>query len=118
MPPKTFSLSAKVSFPDHKKVAEELKHLAEQALAKDPNILEIYLFGSRAGDRPSARSDADLLIVLKQGAPRPVDRIPQYLRWFLKAPVPVDVFPVTKSELESNRVAQEALRHGRRLCRR
>ena len=106
------SLSAKVRFPDHEKVRAELAALAQQALRREPNIQAVYLFGSRATGNFSARSDADLLILLRSDPQRPMDRIPHYLELFAKAPVPIDIFPFTLEEIQQNDFTRRALQHG------
>jgi hypothetical protein len=63
----------------------------------------------------SARSDADLLIILQSDTRPPLDRIPQYLELFQQAPVPVDIFPYTLEEAQQNAFARRALRMGRLL---
>ena len=118
MQPNPYSLSARVTFPNPEKIKNELRELAREAIIKEPNILAIYLFGSRANGNFSARSDADLLIVLKQDRSRPLDRIPHYLEFFLKASIPVDVFPYTEEEIENNSFAQKARQEGVLLCSR
>lgn len=110
--PNPSSLSARVTFPNPEKIKSELRELARQAIIKEPNILAIYLFGSRASGNFSARSDADLLIVIQHSDDRPIDRIPHYLEFFVKAPVPVDVFPYTKQEIDKNPFAKKALKEG------
>lgn len=58
------------------------------------------LFGSIARGDCGRRSDADLLILLRSARhDRRMDRVPEFLRCFLDAPVPVDVFPLTRSEM-------------------
>ncbi len=114
----TSSDSAGVVFRDHQKIENELRKLAQEALHKRENILAIYLFGSRAKGNFSAYSDADLLIVLSQDSRRQIDRLPDYLRLFIKAPLPVDVFPYTELEIQENEFARLALHEGIVLAKR
>lgn len=65
--------------------------------------MEVSLFGSLAKGNYTGRSDADILIVLKEDSRRFIDRIPPYLAAFLYADVPVDVFPYTEEELKQLR---------------
>jgi len=109
---------AKVRFPDHQRIKRELATLAEQAVQHEPKIRAIYLFGSRAVGNFSARSDADLLIIVQEDSNRPLDRIPHYLKLFQKAPVPVEVFPYTFAEIENNAFARRALQQGQLLSER
>lgn len=112
------STFAKVRFPDHQKLKNELAALATQAMQQDPSIQAVYLFGSRATGDVSAHSDADLLIVVADNLQRPVDRIPRYLRLFRKAPVPVDVFSYTTQEIQKNAFARRAMEQGELLSAR
>lgn len=116
MQPNPSSLSARVTFPNPEKIKSELKKLAKEVIDNEPNILAIYLFGSRVKGNFSARSDGDLLIIIEQDDNRPIDRISHYLELFLKASIPVDVFPFTKKEAENNPFAQRALQEGVLLC--
>ena len=59
------------------------------------------LFGSYATDTYGPRSDADLLIVLRDSDIRFRDRIPEFLPADLS--VPCDVFPYTAGEIEKLR---------------
>lgn len=103
---------AKVRFPDHEKVKSDLAALAEQAMQQEPNIQAVYLFGSRASGDFSARSDADLLLIVQNDSQPPIDRVPRYLSLFQKAPVPVDVFSYTREEVQKNTFARRAIEHG------
>ena len=85
------------------KVLRKLKHVARDIIKKDPKVMEISLFGSLAKGNYTGRSDADILIVLKEDSRRFIDRIPRYLSSFLYADVPVDVFPYTEEELKQLR---------------
>ena len=66
-------------------------------------MIEVILFGSIATGQATIRSDADLMIVLREHPSAPRDRIPEYLDAFLAAPVPGDVFPFTTEELKIRR---------------
>jgi len=87
-------------------------------VAEDPRVESVVLFGSLAKGNYTARSDADICIILKNDDPRrPTDRIPQYLAAFSGAPVPVDVLVYTRAEVErmrreGRRFVQEALDQG------
>ena len=67
-----------------------------QALASEPEVLAIVLFGSLARGEATAISDADVLLILAH-SPRPFHaRIPDYLRGGIG--IPMDVFPYTLAE--------------------
>ncbi|MDZ7292575.1 MAG: nucleotidyltransferase domain-containing protein [candidate division KSB1 bacterium] len=109
---------AKVGFPDHEKIKQQLTTLAQQAIQQEPKIQAVYLFGSRTTGNFSARSDADLLIIVQDDSQRPIVRIPYYLRLFQNAPVPVEVFPYTMEEARQSAFARRALQQGRLLSMR
>lgn len=69
--------------------------------------MRVVLFGSLATGRATVRSDADLLIVLREHAAPPRERIPEYLEAFLAAPLATDVFPFTVAELERRRARSD-----------
>ena len=73
------------------------KTMADRIAARRPDVSRVLLFGSYARGDFSARSDLDLLIVLK-GSHRPwQDRIDDFLADC--AAYPTDVFPLTEGEL-------------------
>jgi predicted nucleotidyltransferase len=61
-------------------------------------VLEVWLFGSLARGDATARSDADLLIVVDHDDRRPMDRAPEFLRLLEGLGRPVDVVVVTAAE--------------------
>ena len=71
-------------------------------------MLQVVLFGSLATGRATVRSDADLLIVLREHPDPARERIAEYLDAFREAPVPVDVFPFTVGEIERRRARGDA----------
>jgi len=87
-------------FPERSEILESLRAIALRLLAEDPMVDSVELFGSLTRGNHGVRSDADVLVRLKDPrSDRPTDRIPTYLASFLDAPVPVDVFPFTVGEL-------------------
>ena len=110
------SHSARVVFLDKDKILPQLITAAER-LRTDPNVIDVRLFGSLSKDDYVPGSDADVLIVLKNDTRRMIDRIPEYLDFFRKVDLPVDVFPYTENEVqkmraESNGLIREALENG------
>ena len=67
-----------------------------QALASDPEVLAIVLFGSLARGEATAVSDADILLILARSTKPFHARIPDYLRSGIG--VPMDLFPYTLTE--------------------
>lgn len=100
MQQKKLSSFVKVRFINAPKLIEELKSISGHILQRDENVLGIYLFGSLSDDTYVPMSDADILIVLKKENRRFIDRMPEFLRYFLKVSVATDVFPYTKKEIE------------------
>lgn len=98
--PERLLSSVKVRFLDGNKIIDELKSIAEDILKKNNNVLSIYLFGSISKGNYMTGSDADILVVLRDDNRRFIDRIPEFLRYFLNTSVATDVFPYTQKELE------------------
>lgn len=71
---------------------------AETLLEQRPDVIEVRLFGSLAHGMPRPGSDADLFIVVRDGAPTFLDRIPDLARAFAGAGVGCDVIAYTESE--------------------
>lgn len=72
--------------------------MAAQITAGNPEVTRVLLFGSFARGDFTARSDMDLLIVLKSSLKPIRDRIVEFLE-YCKA-YPTDVFPLTEEELQ------------------
>ena len=95
--------TVKIKSLNKNKVLRKLKHIAGGIIKENPKVMEISLFGSLARGNYTGRSDADILIVLKEDSRRFIGRIPRYLSSFLYADIPVDVFPYTEEELKQLR---------------
>ena len=78
MQQKKLSSFVKVRFINAVEVTEKLKSISGHILQSDENVLGIYLFGSLSDDKYVARSDADILIILKDDKRRFIDRIPDF----------------------------------------
>lgn len=88
-------------FPKRIEILESLRAIASRLLAEDQGVESVELFGSLARGDYGARSDADVLVRLRDPrSDRPAERIPTYLASFLGASVPVDVLPLTTLELQ------------------
>ncbi len=86
-------------FIDSRGVIASLKKISRALIRQDGRIAKIYLFGSLATAKAGAHSDADILVVLKEDKRRMLDRIPEFILRFSKAPVPVDILVYTQPEL-------------------
>jgi predicted nucleotidyltransferase len=93
-----------VAYLDGEAAITRLCELAQALVAARPDVQAVYLFGSLAQDRHVPGSDADLIVVVAHDDRRMVDRMPEFHRAFLDAPVRVEVFPYTAQELEEKKV--------------
>lgn len=99
-PPRKSSSFVKVKFLDAPEIIRKLKLVSRDLLEKNKNVLCVYLFGSLAKGTYAPGSDADILIVLKKDDRRIMDRIPEFLRFFLGSFISTDIFPYTQDELK------------------
>jgi predicted nucleotidyltransferase len=72
--------------------------MAGRIVAAQPEVSRVLLFGSWARGDCGARSDLDLLVVLKSSSVPVRERIGEILREC--GAYPTDVFPLTEAELE------------------
>jgi uncharacterized protein len=71
---------------------------AHELLATHPEVEEVIVFGSFANHTYAPGSDLDVFIVLREASESPRERLPRFLP--TRFPVPVDVFPFTRAEME------------------
>ena len=84
-------------------VRARLQAAAQALKTREKDVQSVWLFGSLARGEGLPGSDADVLIVLRT-SDRPFhDRIDRFRGQFSEIGVPVDVLPVTVSELETKR---------------
>ena len=82
---------------DRERVRRSMDAYARRLFEEFDEVDEIIVFGSFETGNYAPGSDLDLLIVLSRSA-RPIrDRIPIYMPD--EFPVPVDLFPLTRTEL-------------------
>lgn len=114
-----FTTYAASRFINRDAVVTALRQAADEAAQRCPGVEAIFLFGSFVHGTPTPRSDADLLIAIRDAADR--DRVHECcFDIFLRAPVPVELFVQTWSEIEASRregrgLAATALRDAVRL---
>ena len=113
--PNLFFRSSKPRFVDNKKIIREFKKLGGDLAKKNTNIESIYLFGSYAQGNAGLRSDADIMVILKQDKRKMLDRLDEFILEFSDGPVPVDVLVYTQAELsqalkEKNHFFTEAVK--------
>lgn len=91
-------MNARVWRIDLPAVVTSLRAWAERLVAEDPAVQAVVLFGSLARGDATAWSDADVLLVLRDGVPLSFEeRMDRYRPRGLG--IPVEVFPYTASEV-------------------
>lgn len=93
---------------DREGVIASLRERAVAVLAARPDVLEVRLFGSLARGNAVPGSDADLFVLLRDGAPPFLDRLPPLLREFSGLGIGCDVIAYTESEHEEARTRGDA----------
>jgi hypothetical protein len=83
---------------DQTGVLARLRQRALVLLEKEPDVLEVRLFGSLARGDAHPGSDADLFIVLRDGAGGFLDRIPRLARHFGGTGIGCDIIAYTETE--------------------
>ncbi|MCS6786750.1 MAG: nucleotidyltransferase domain-containing protein [Thiobacillaceae bacterium] len=87
----------------NRKLQQALAEAAGTTLWNHPEVLGIWLFGSRARGDFGARSDVDLLVMVNTARPLPMDRLLDYRDLLARIPAPVDLLVLTLSEFEAMR---------------
>ena len=100
MQQKKLSSSVKVRYLNGPEIIKKLRSVAKDICRKNDNISGIYLFGSLSKNIYAPGSDADILIILNQDNRRIIDRISEFLKFFLNSNIAVDIFPYTRDELQ------------------
>ncbi len=85
-----------------------LRERARTLIGGNSDVREVRLFGSLARGDAHPGSDADLFIVLRDGAPRFLDRIPDLARHFSGIGIGCDVIAYTESERASLAARRDA----------
>jgi predicted nucleotidyltransferase len=97
--------SAGAIYLDREARVDELRQAAGRAKERVPAVRRVILFGSLVSGIATPRSDADILIVLDHSPhERPGDRIPEMLRALSPLPCPIDLFVLTRTELDQCRL--------------
>jgi len=94
--------SVKVFWLDKGLLKKRIQRAAKRILSAHDEVEKVMLFGSLAEDRATAFSDADILIVVKDSAKRFIDRPLDFVRYFQKIGVEVDLFVYTRKEIEGH----------------
>ena len=93
---------------DRAGVLARLRERARGVLERRADIVEIRLFGSFARGEAHPGSDADLFVLLRDGAGPFLDRLPGLAREFEGVGVGCDVIAFTESETRASRVRGDA----------
>ena len=110
-----FTTSSSSRFLDQDAAIDQLRTCARRAKTECNKIVAVYLFGSFASGRATPRSDADIVIEVGDAHAGDKEKIRDKMQViFLDAPVPVDLFVRTTSELSDERgiagvVAKESI---------
>lgn len=93
---------------DQAEVLRRLRARAEDLLVQRPDVVAVRLFGSLARGAGHPGSDADLFIVLRDGAGAFLERIPSLARHFSGVGIGCDVIAYTESEVAALRHCDDA----------
>ena len=93
---------------DTASVIARLKERAAGLVERQPDVVEVRLFGSFARGEAHPGSDADLFVVVRDGAGPFLERIPDLVREFEGIGVGCDVIVFTESETQAARARGDA----------
>ena len=93
---------------DRQGVIARLRERARELLERRADVVEVRLFGSLARGDAHPGSDADLFIVLRDGAGSFLDRLTPLARMFEGVGVGCDVIAFTESEARASRTRGDA----------
>jgi predicted nucleotidyltransferase len=93
---------------DREGVIARLRERARDLLEQRVDVVEVRLFGSLARGEAHPGSDADLFIVLRDGAGSFLDRLTPLARMFEGVGVGCDVIAFTESEARALRTRDDA----------
>ncbi len=104
---------------DIETAVENIRNAAQKLFSEHPEVIKVVLFGSLADGTAVPSSDADILLILKNSPKsRWIDRIDDYIDYFIGIGIGVDLFPYTKDEVEKILLAKTALNDGTVLTER
>ena len=93
---------------DRAAVIARLRERARGLLERRPDVVEVRLFGSLARGEAHPGSDADLFVVLRDGAGPFLERLPDIAREFGGVGIGCDVIAYTESETRVLRTRRDA----------
>lgn len=83
---------------DREGLITRLRERARVLLERRPDVVEVRLFGSLARGEAHPGSDADLFVIVRDGAGPFLDRLPPLARSFSGVGIGCDVIAFTESE--------------------
>ncbi len=92
-------------------VTPELLQEATRRLVAEFQPEEVILFGSRAWGKPTADSDVDLLVIVRDSTEKPVKRSIRARRSLSDLPFAKDVLVKTRHEFDRYRNIKASLEH-------
>ena len=93
---------------DREGVIGRLRERARDLLERRADVVEVRLFGSLARGEAHPGSDADLFVVLRDGAGPFLERLSSLARMFEGVGVGCDVIAFTESEARTSRIRGDA----------
>lgn len=96
--PRRSSSSCGVVFLDRAAAITRLRAAVAELRARRSDVVEAWLFGSLAHGGATARSDADVLLVVDRDARRPMDRVPDFASFLEDIERPCDLIVLTREE--------------------
>jgi predicted nucleotidyltransferase len=96
--PRQFLNSVVIKSVDVARVRQCADEYAKRLLTENGDVEEVVIFGSFANDTYAPGSDLDVFIVLSRATEPVRERIATFRP--TNFPVPVDVFPLTRAEME------------------
>jgi predicted nucleotidyltransferase len=96
---------------DREGVVERLRGRARGLLQKRPDVVEVRLFGSLASGGAGPGSDADLFVVVRDGAAPLLDRTQDLARYFSGVGIGCDLIAYTESERHALAERDDAFAH-------
>jgi predicted nucleotidyltransferase len=96
---------------DTEGVIARLRERSRTLIASNPCVIEVRLFGSLARGDAHPGSDADLFVVLRDGAPPFLDRLSDLAKLFAGIGIGCDVIAYTESERDALAARHDAFAH-------
>jgi uncharacterized protein len=93
---------------DRTALVARLRERARDLLERRPDVVEVRLFGSLARDEAHPGSDADLFVIVHDGAGPFLDRFPPLSKHFTGVGIGCDVIAFTESETRASKASGDA----------